>query len=290
MIATQTVTSIPWPQPIIDGLSKPTLQPSTIIPQPALATWTLNSQSQSQLPIFELSPQTFNLEPWTLTASNINYTLNPESLSKLWTSKLSQLTSIVNPKPSNQTLTRIPQSKHYPSTLNPRPSTLKPQPSALNLQPSTLNPQPSTLNPHEYFFLHNSRNVLPTFRSFCPDWVWSAQMGSNFAHFQVQARLAARHAVTVSLHAVKLLYTATFQWGLKVTTHCCVVVHQCFLRDQPDTTEISQIQLTPAVTSHGGRLSCYWGPTACREQCTIWVSWNTNPVDAATSFLISYRR
>ena len=120
--------------------------------------------------------------------------------------------------------------------------------------------------------LPNSRKVLPTFRTFCPDGVQSAQMGSLFAHFQVQARLAVRHAVTVSLHAVKLLYTATFQWGLKVATHCCVVVHQCFIRDQPDTTEISQIQLAPAVTWHGGRLGGYWGPTACRARCTFRVS------------------
>ena len=70
------------------------------------------------------------------------------------------------------------------------------------------------------FFLPNSRKVLPTFRTFCPDGVRSAQMGYRFAHFQVQARLAVRHAVTVSLHAVKLLYTATFQWGLKIATHC----------------------------------------------------------------------
>ena len=94
-------------------------------------------------------------------------------------------------------------------------------------------------------------------------------MGSLFAHFQVQAQLAVRHAVTLSLHAVKLQYTATFLWGIKVATHCCVVVHQCFIRDQPDTTEISQIQLAPAVTWHGGRLSGYWGPTACRARCTF---------------------
>ena len=96
-------------------------------------------------------------------------------------------------------------------------------------------------------------------------------MGSLFAHFQVQARLAVRHAVTVSLHAVKLLYTATYQWGLKVATHCCVVVHQRFtgIRDQPDTTEISKIQLALAVTWHGGRLSGYWGPTACWALCTF---------------------
>ena len=79
-------------------------------------------------------------------------------------------------------------------------------------------------------------------------------MGSLFAHFQVQALLAVCHAVTVSLHAVKLLYTVIFQWGLEVATHCCVVVHQCFFRDQPDTTEIRQIQLDPAVTWHGGQL------------------------------------
>ena len=65
-------------------------------------------------------------------------------------------------------------------------------------------------------FLPNSRKALPTFRTFCTDGVRSAHMGSLFAHFQVQALLAVRYAVTMSLHAVKLLYTATFQWGLKV--------------------------------------------------------------------------
>ena len=59
--------------------------------------------------------------------------------------------------------------------------------------------------------------------------------------------MAARHAFTVPMHAVKFLYTATFHWGLKVATHCCVVVHQCFIQDQPDTTEISQIQLPSRV-------------------------------------------
>ena len=93
-------------------------------------------------------------------------------------------------------------------------------------------------------------------------------------NFQVQAQLAVRHAVTVSLHAVKLLYTSTFQWGLNVATHCCVEVHQCFIRDQPNTTEISQIQLAPAVTWHGGLLGCYWGPIACaslvgRTGCSV---------------------
>ena len=39
--------------------------------------------------------------------------------------------------------------------------------------------------------------------------------------------------------------------------------HQCFIQDQPDTTEISQIQLAPAVKWHGGWLGCYWGQTAC---------------------------
>ena len=53
--------------------------------------------------------------------------------------------------------------------------------------------------------------------------------------------------------------------GPQGSNHCCVVVHQCFIRDQPDTTEISQIQLAPAVTLHGGRLGGNWGPTACRH-------------------------
>ena len=67
-------------------------------------------------------------------------------------------------------------------------------------------------------------------------------MESVFAHFRVQALLAVRHVVTVSLHAVKLLYTATFRWGLKVATHCCVVVRQCFIPDQPDTNILSLLK------------------------------------------------
>ena len=110
---------------------------------------------------------------------------------------------------------------------------------------------------------------MPTFQTFCPDEVLSAHMGSLFAHFQNMARLAVRHAVTVSLHAVKFRYTTTFQWGLQVTTHCCVMVHQYFIKDQSDTTEISQIQLAQAVTLHGGLLGCYWGQTACRAHCTF---------------------
>ena len=108
------------------------------------------------------------------------------------------------------------------------------------------------------FLLPTSRKVLPIFRKYCPD----GDHGVQSAHFQVQARMAVRHAVTVSLHAVKLMYTATFQWGLKVATHFCVVVRS-------SSFQIRQIQLAPAVTLHDGRLGCYWGPTASRALCTF---------------------
>ena len=83
------------------------------------------------------------------------------------------------------------------------------------------------------FFLPTSRKVLPTFRTYCPHGV---QVAQTVVHFQVQARTAARHAVTMPLHAVKLLYTATVHDDLKIATHWSVVVHLCFIRDQPDTT------------------------------------------------------
>ena len=38
------------------------------------------------------------------------------------------------------------------------------------------------------FFLPTSRNVLPTFQTFCPGGVHFAQTVVHFAHFQVQAR------------------------------------------------------------------------------------------------------
>ena len=106
--------------------------------------------------------------------------------------------------------------------------------------------------------MNNFFLVLPTFWTFCPDGVLSAQMGSLFAHFQVQALLAVHHMVTV-----KLLYTSTLQWGLKVATHCCVIVHQFFIWDQPDTTEISQMYLASTVQLHCGLLGCYWGQNTC---------------------------
>ena len=38
------------------------------------------------------------------------------------------------------------------------------------------------------FFLPTSRNLLPTFQTFCPVGVHLAQTVVHFAHFQVQAR------------------------------------------------------------------------------------------------------
>ena len=70
--------------------------------------------------------------------------------------------------------------------------------------------------------------------------VQTAQTVVHFAHFQVQAQLAARHVLTVPMHAVKFLYIPTFHWGLKVATHCCVLVHLCFIQDQSDTIETTR--------------------------------------------------
>ena len=131
----------------------------------------------------------------------------------------------------------------------------------------------------------------PFLEKFCPLFEHFAQMGSGVPRWGLFLPTCkfrpCWQCVTLSLCPCKLLYTATFQWGLTVATHCCVTVHQCFIQDQPDTTEISQIQLAPAVTWPGGRLSGYWGQTACRAQCTFLLSWNTNPVNAAAIFLIS---
>ena len=92
-----------------------------------------------------------------------------------------------------------------------------------------------------------SRKVLPTFRKYCPIGVQTAQTVLHLVHFQVQALMWAHHVFTKPMHVVKFLYITTFQWGLKVTTHYCVIVHLCFIQDQPNTIEISQIQLQ----SHG---------------------------------------
>ena len=84
----------------------------------------------------------------------------------------------------------------------------------------------------------------------------STDSAGHFAHFQVQGRTAAPHAVTEPMHAVKFLFIATFHWGLRITTHCCVVVGVCFIQDQPD-------DLVGQVTFHFSQL----GKIATLSQC-----------------------
>ena len=44
-----------------------------------------------------------------------------------------------------------------------------------------------------------SREVLPTFGTFCPVRIWVAQTIDHFAHFEVQVLMATHHAVTVPM-------------------------------------------------------------------------------------------
>ena len=85
-------------------------------------------------------------------------------------------------------------------------------------------------------------NVLPSQGPDCPDH-------SSFCQFQVQALMPAHHTVTVPMSAVKVLYTSTFHWGLKVTSHCCVVVHLCFIWDQQGTTAVAWSQFPCTLSS-----------------------------------------
>ena len=54
--------------------------------------------------------------------------------------------------------------------------------------------------------------MYATFAKIC-----TPHFADDVAHFQVQASIEARHAVTGPVHADKLLYIATFHWGLKIT-------------------------------------------------------------------------
>ena len=122
--------------------------------------------------------------------------------------------------------------------------------------------------------------------------------------------MAARHEVTVPMHAVKFLCTSAFHCCLKIATHCCVVVFLCFIGGQPDTIVLfrvfpvpmhmvkcqSHLSLLPqdsicsdldlAVTLHCPQLGCYWGQTACSDYVHN-ESPKIQPVVAAASFLIS---
>ena len=102
-------------------------------------------------------------------------------------------------------------------------------------------------------FVHFS-DVLPSWGPDCPD-------DSSFCPLSSSGLDGRCHAFTVPrpVHAVKFLYTTTFHLGLKVATHCCVVLHLCFIRDQPDTTKIRQIQLpSRGHSAHArGQVSVY---------------------------------
>ena len=138
------------------------------------------------------------------------------------------------------------------------------------------------LRPHFSKSCVHFSKILPSWGPYCPVGVQVAQTEVHFVQFQVQARMAACHAVIVPLHAVKLLYTTTFHEGLKVATICCVVVLLCFVRDQPDTTGSCR-------KLHGGRLGPiggYWGPTG---RCVHFESPQTRHLDAPQNFLIANR-
>ena len=57
--------------------------------------------------------------------------------------------------------------------------------------------------------------------------------------------MAARHEVTVPMHAVKFLCTSAFHCCLKIATHCCVVVLLCFIGGQPDTIVLFRVFPVP---------------------------------------------
>ena len=57
------------------------------------------------------------------------------------------------------------------------------------------------------FFFSTSRNVLPIFGTYCPVRGLITMTAVQFSHFQIQGLIDARRAVTVSMHAVKFLYT-----------------------------------------------------------------------------------
>ena len=90
---------------------------------------------------------------------------------------------------------------------------------------------------HEHFFLSK---VLSTFGKICPIRV-QVTVAQTIVQFfcQVQALMVALHNFILPVHTVKFLYTSTFHYGLNVSTHCCVVVHLCFIQDQPDASGLS---------------------------------------------------
>ena len=78
-------------------------------------------------------------------------------------------------------------------------------------------------------------------------------MGSLFAHFQVQARLAVRHVVTVSLHAVLCNYLIFFAYMLL----------QAILAD------LSDLPGVVAKTLLSQRLKCLQQSTVAAVNCAF---------------------
>ena len=164
------------------------------------------------------------------------------------------------------------------------------------------------------FFFSTSRNVLPIFGTYCPVRGLITMTAVQFSHFQIQGLIDARRAVTVSMHAVKFLYTtllyrsapvfhsrsswynsrhvvrgpkhavkflytSTFHFGLKIGT-------LCFLRGKPDASAVTWTWPWHYTVDDwlllGGRLLV--------GRCTHSECPKTQPVDATASFLISYRQ
>ena len=118
--------------------------------------------------------------------------------------------------------------------------------------------QPKGLVHIRYFFAHFQKSFTHFLNiwQFCPLRGLIAQTIVHFAHFQVQGRRTAHQAVTVQMYAVKFLYTTIFHIGLNIATHCFIVVRQCFIQDQSDTSAVTW--------SH-----CPWAATWSHCPCTL---------------------
>ena len=124
------------------------------------------------------------------------------------------------------------------------------------------------------FFLPTSWKVCPLFFNILPGWGPDCPDGSSFCPLSNSGQdCSASHGHYT--HALcQISVYPTFHWDLKVATHCCVVVHWCFTRDQPDTTAVTWSQCPYDATSmqQHARSSIHAAPLQQHSRCSTYAA------------------
>ena len=126
----------------------------------------------------------------------------------------------------------------------------------------------------DQFFFPTSWKVCPLFFNILPSWGPDCPDGSSFCRLSSSGQDCSVSHCHYTHALCQISVYPTFHWDLKVATHCCVVVHWCFTRDQPDTTAVTWSQCPYDATSmqQHARSSIHAAPLQQHSRCSTYAA------------------